>query len=596
MPKRKNVSKHGQSETKINPLAQARGRRNNQVAAAAQEVWFRKSGLGYDLFVQYYVHQCPDLIIQEYPQAQPSSSSSAQAAIVTGGGRGQSRAAKRRRRNNQRKQQQQAEDVPVKQTEEQITETALLCSSSSSSAVTEAHPLMQAFHNIMNRQTNKKGNDKSWSSPFFRTLSQPLPITFRIRRTAHSDEFSLLQQLLEQPPFSKTSFIVTKIDWGKQQHQQQQPGQPPPNATSDWIYQCSSTVMDNKNDNSLMTTLKDILFQYSQNGVLARQELGSMLPGLVIDSFFDRCHHSWKRKSITSKENRWHHFRVLDMCASPGSKTLQIFENDPQLLIANDIHPGRLEALKDAIARSGVPNASENIIFSCQDATKVELLAQKTNHTVTTLNGSKTTPSLLKFDIILCDVPCSGDGTCRKDPHVLRNWKPSIGNQLHSTQVAILSRAVELLRKNGGVVCYSTCSLNPVENEAVVAAVLQKYGNLIELVEIPTISSGLKLRDGIPQWKVAHWNGEDDKTHTLLQDDLVGEDDDAMTHLQLTWFDSYDDALAVTKTRNPVQQWMPSLWPPSTATTMNLSYCKRLCPHDQNSGGFFVALLRHRAK
>jgi 16S rRNA C967 or C1407 C5-methylase (RsmB/RsmF family) len=323
-----------------------------------------------------------------------------------------------------------------------------------------------------------------------------------------------------------------------------------------------------------------------------------MLPVLVIDAFLNQYHSSCSlKKESTCHENRdWNHCRVLDMCASPGSKTLQLYEHDPKLLIANDIHPGRLEALKDAIVRSGVPHAAEKIILTCQDATKIEFMAKKAKHSTTTISNDNKAPSLLKFDVILCDVPCSGDGTCRKDPHVLRNWKPSIGNQLHSTQVAILSRAVELLKKNG-VICYSTCSLNPVENEAVVAAVLHKYGNNIELVQIPTISSRLMLRDGMSQWKVAHWN--DDQNNGIFQDELDGEDDGCGACLQLTWLDSYDDAVKGTKIRSTVKQWMPSLWPPPTSTgapDMNLSYCKRLWPHDQNSGGFFVALLRNRTK
>ena len=95
----------------------------------------------------------------------------------------------------------------------------------------------------------------------------------------------------------------------------------------------------------------------------------------------------------------------------------------------------------------------------------------------------------LLFDRILCDVPCSGDGTLRKNVAIWKNWQPMDGNGLHrcvlsfvtgdrrlmaqrSLQIRILERAMRMLKKGGRIV-YSTCSLNPVENEAVVAAALK---------------------------------------------------------------------------------------------------------------------------
>jgi 16S rRNA C967 or C1407 C5-methylase (RsmB/RsmF family) len=68
------------------------------------------------------------------------------------------------------------------------------------------------------------------------------------------------------------------------------------------------------------------------------------------------------------------------------------------------------------------------------------------------------------FDRILCDVPCSGDGTLRKVPSIWKRWVAAQGNQLHTLQVQLAAKAVRLLRVGGRLV-YSTCSLNPVENE-----------------------------------------------------------------------------------------------------------------------------------
>jgi multisite-specific tRNA:(cytosine-C5)-methyltransferase len=85
-------------------------------------------------------------------------------------------------------------------------------------------------------------------------------------------------------------------------------------------------------------------------------------------------------------------------------------------------------------------------------------------------SGSAATKTLF-FDRILCDVPCSGDGTTRKNPGIWKVWKPADGLGLHTLQLRILSRAIQML-KPGGRLVYSTCSYNPIENEAVVSSAL----------------------------------------------------------------------------------------------------------------------------
>ena len=186
--------------------------------------------------------------------------------------------------------------------------------------------------------------------------------------------------------------------------------------------------------------------------------------------------------------------RCLDLCASPGSKTLQAWEmlltsrkgnesldgkEKSPFLVANDILQSRLEALQHAVARSGM-DETQHIVYTCQDASKFELRVASSSKKSGAVQRSTEValPRLLQFDVILCDVPCSGDGTCRKDRLILPKWTPAIGRQLHATQVAILTRAVELLSsRDGACICYSTCSLNPLENEAVVAAVLHKFND-----------------------------------------------------------------------------------------------------------------------
>ena len=105
----------------------------------------------------------------------------------------------------------------------------------------------------------------------------------------------------------------------------------------------------------------------------------------------------------------------------------------------------------------------------------------------------KTHLDTLLFDRILCDVPCSGDGTLRKNVGIWKSWQPMDGNGLHryatslyranciftfvlsSLQVRILLRAMKMLKDDGRIV-YSTCSLNPVENEAVISEALELNG------------------------------------------------------------------------------------------------------------------------
>ena len=105
-----------------------------------------------------------------------------------------------------------------------------------------------------------------------------------------------------------------------------------------------------------------------------------------------------------------------------------------------------------------------------------------------------------QFDKILCDVPCSGDGATRKIPLKWSNWHSSDGMVLHPLQLSILMKAINLLKK-GGYLVYSTCSLNPIENEAVINALFQKVGKGLELVDIHPMY-GVKGRRGLHSWKV----------------------------------------------------------------------------------------------
>jgi len=81
------------------------------------------------------------------------------------------------------------------------------------------------------------------------------------------------------------------------------------------------------------------------------------------------------------------------------------------------------------------------------------------------------------FDRMLADVPCSGTGTLARNPEIKWRLEPGDLNDLHGQQVAILRAALRQLAPGGRAV-YSTCSLEPDENEAVVEEVLQSESNV----------------------------------------------------------------------------------------------------------------------
>ena len=79
-------------------------------------------------------------------------------------------------------------------------------------------------------------------------------------------------------------------------------------------------------------------------------------------------------------------------------------------------------------------------------------------------------------------MPCGGNGTIRKDKHILTMWSLNISSAIHGLYLKILLRALELV-KVGDVVCYSICSLNPIQDESVVSAALGRKSDKFELLD-----------------------------------------------------------------------------------------------------------------
>ena len=339
-----------------------------------------------------------------------------------------------------------------------------------------------------------------------------------------------------------------------------------------------------------MTTPKHIIrrfppFKNFQNflvaetdvGNITRQEIVSMIPPLLMDI----------KPGMT----------VLDMCAAPGSKSAQIiemlhdgeeersrkvaenlangldrpegqdYEDDGRstgLLIANDVDYKRAHMLVHQVKRL----ASPNIIVTNHDAT---IFPSIKIPSLPSVEGKPIQNRYLKFDRILADVPCSGDGTARKNIEIWSKWNPSNGLGLHATQVRILVRALQML-KVGGRVVYSTCSMNPVEDEAVLSAAIERCGgsDFVQLVETKDCLPGLRRYPGLKKWSIMSKTGK-------------------------IWH-SYEEVLKQQSTRGDdgLSKLSESMFPSNT--NLPLDRAIRVYPHQHDTGAFFIAILEKKAE
>ncbi|ETS05431.1 S-adenosyl-L-methionine-dependent methyltransferase [Trichoderma reesei RUT C-30] len=322
-------------------------------------------------------------------------------------------------------------------------------------------------------------------------------------------------------------------------------------------------------------------------GNISRQEVVSMIPPLLMDL----------RPGMT----------VLDMCAAPGSKSAQLLEMlhvgeesrvrkvlrqyakedgldlgdetkdeaeadleaDPSdagratgLLIANDADYKRGHLLVHQLKRLSSPN----LLVMNHDATQFPSIKLP--------SPEPTKPVYLKFDRILADVPCSGDGTARKNVNLWKDWQPGSALGLHVTQIRILVRALQLL-KVGGRVVYSTCSMNPVENESIIAAAIERCGGLdnVEIVDASDQLPGLVRRPGLKTWKIMDKSGR-------------------------IW-NSWEEVEKFTKESNDgvvPGRLQSSMFPDPEGTKLPLERCMRVYPHLQDTGGFFITVLEKKSE
>lgn len=176
---------------------------------------------------------------------------------------------------------------------------------------------------------------------------------------------------------------------------------------------------------------------------------------------------------------------VLDLCAAPGGKTILLARalGPEGRVIATDLHEHRLRSTRDQMTRTHTGN--------------VQLLA---------LDASRPLPFAQSFERILVDAPCSGSGTLGRNPEI--RWRLRLEDlvESHQQQVAMLRNALDALAPGGRLV-YSTCSLEPEENEQVVAEAIsgerkethlegQSWSEEFHVVE-GTVALAQHLRPGV---------------------------------------------------------------------------------------------------
>lgn len=171
---------------------------------------------------------------------------------------------------------------------------------------------------------------------------------------------------------------------------------------------------------------------------------------------------------------------ILDMAASPGGKTTHLASRlaDHGLVLANDSSQGRIQALRVVLRNWGAVNVA-----------------------VTRFSGERFGdwyPGV--FDKVLIDAPCSMQGLRTAESHPFRPVTEKESLQLSRRQIALLTSAVHALRV-GGEVVYSTCTLLPREDEAVVDAVLRAFGSTVEILDaqslLPTPAPALESLENV---------------------------------------------------------------------------------------------------
>ncbi|BGP43083.1 tRNA (cytosine-5-)-methyltransferase ncl1 [Rhodotorula kratochvilovae] len=444
--------------------------------------------------------------------------------------------------------------------------------------------------------------EAEWET-FTKSLREPLPTTFRLtssRSTAHALNDHIKKVYV--PFLSDVEYEGAKLA--------------PPKPISWYPNQLAWQLAVPKGvlrKDPHFKKFQHFLVYETDAGNLSRQEAVSMIPPLLLDV----------QPGMTA----------LDMCAAPGSKSVQILEalhapgasTDPAkqgLLIANDSDAKRCHLLVHQSLHR-VPGTG--MMVTNHDATQLPTLrllkdeASAAGKLKFTIEDEQRVGKMAKdrvakqydgmlFDRILADVPCSGDGTMRKNLGIWSDWTVGNGIGLHTLQLRILLRGIQLL-KPGGRLVYSTCSMNPMENESVISAALSLCPEM-SILPVTDQLPELVRRPGMTTWRVLD-NALRDAPHPSSAA-AAAEDAPAPP--------SADEAVAVEqdndKGREGVRKgdkgkgkgkkekkvdaqgrrvWTETLWPKGDEKEKGLEHALRLYPHLQDTGAFFVCVLVKKA-
>ena len=161
-------------------------------------------------------------------------------------------------------------------------------------------------------------------------------------------------------------------------------------------------------------------------------------------------------QTVNSKPSTVNCKPSLDLCAAPGGKSTLLRSALPQdcVLYSNEPVPQRASILLENVEKWGYPH-----------------------HIVTNNYPRDYRAAKMSFDLILCDVPCSGEGMFRKDPATIREWSPQQVEKCWRLQRQIVDDAWHMLRP-GGLLVYSTCTFNTKENEENIRYFLDTYPDM----------------------------------------------------------------------------------------------------------------------
>jgi 16S rRNA (cytosine1407-C5)-methyltransferase len=218
-----------------------------------------------------------------------------------------------------------------------------------------------------------------------------------------------------------------------------------------------------------------------KKGLFYIQNLSSMLPALILAPT--------------------HEDVVLDMCAAPGSKTTQLASlmSNKGKIVANDSDAHRVSKLRSVLALFNVKNTQ------VRNEPGGGIGKREEGH----------------YDKVLLDAPCSGEGLIYlRGDKPLRFWNIKKVKPMAKLQRDLIESAFRALKK-GGVMVYSTCTLEPEENEGVVTYLLEKFPDSdlqeVELFDSPEFNGYKDLvKRGIREWNDVYYNPEVSKTYRIL--------------------------------------------------------------------------------